>query len=696
MSPRHLLPPGETTAVAARRALVLAPHYDDEVLGCGGLLAQLAAAGARVRVLFLTDGSAAAPEGAAAGASPAEAARAYADRRRAESARALAALGLGPGEGGPGSREQGGDEPPAEHLGLPDGRLAGHLDEAAEGIRRALLEHEPDLLLAPSPLEVTTDHRAAFAALHRVLGAIRPGGAAAPDPLAAVASGLEVLLYEVNHPAYPDLLVDVSGELPRIEAAMACYESQQERYDYLAAGLGLRRYRTLSLPRGGPARDPSGELPGDGAEAESVSAAEGYRRLRAADFASHGPASLVRRLGGVPELLEVREGPPVSVVVRTRDRPGLLAQALESLAAGTYRRVEVVLVNDGGAPPEAPQGFPFPIRRVDFPENRGRAAAANAGVAAASGAWIGFLDDDDLAEPEHLAVLAGAAAGAPAGAGRRAVYSDAAVVAYELAGDADPGVPGGWREVERRLPYSRDFDPDLLILDNYIPFNTLLVERELFAELAGGGDGGPFDPALPFFEDWDFLIRLSRRVPLHHLRQVTCEYRHFRGAGHHALGESPRRRGDFLAVKARVLAKHAELLAPELLARAVDTLRAEAVDLGEEAARLRAEAAGARAEAAAERRSRGRLEERHYRLNGEAVSLRQERERLLGELDGAAAELRRLHGREEELVGAVEEQTEHIGRTYAEIERLNGILRQLQAASLPGLARWWRDQRRKA
>ena len=36
----------------AASALVLAPHFDDEVLGCGGLLAQLAAAGATVRVLF--------------------------------------------------------------------------------------------------------------------------------------------------------------------------------------------------------------------------------------------------------------------------------------------------------------------------------------------------------------------------------------------------------------------------------------------------------------------------------------------------------------------------------------------------------------------------------------------------------------------------------------------------------------------
>lgn len=661
-----LLPPGETSLPRAGKVLVVAPHYDDEVLGCGGLLARLAEAGARVRVLFLTDG---------AGGSPAEAgteeARAWAARRRAESARALEALG----QSGPsGSTE-------AEHLDLPDGRLAAHLEEAADGVRRALLDLEPDLLLVPSPLEVTADHRATFAAVHRLLGALRPGREGASDPLARVAAGLEVLLYEVNHPAYPDLLVDVSRELPRIEAAMACYESQQERHDYLAAGLGLRSFRTLSLPA-------------DTGRTEGPRAAEGYRRLRPEDFATRGPAALIRHLGGVPELLEVEEGPPVSVVVRTRDRPGLLDQALASLADGTYRRVEVVLVNDGGEPPEPPEGYPFPLRRVDFSERRGRAAAANAGVEAATGEWIAFLDDDDLAEPEHLAVLAGAVSGR---SGLRAVYSDAAVVTYELGADAAPGAAGGWQEVERRLPYSRDFDPDLLLLDNYIPFNTVLVERELFQELAAAGDGSPFDPELPIFEDWDLLIRLSRLVPLHHLRRVTCEYRHFRGAGHqHALGERPRERADFLAVKARVLAKHSGLLGPDLLARAVDALRAEAVGLAEAAARAREEAAG-------DRRARERLEERYHRLHGEVTALREERQRLAADLGRTEEELRasgdelgRLQRREEELIGAVEEQTDHIGRTYAEIERLDGVLRELRGSSLPGLVRWWRRERRKA
>jgi LmbE family N-acetylglucosaminyl deacetylase len=641
-----LRPPGITTRITARRALVLAPHYDDEVLGCGGLLAELASGGARVRVVFLSDGGRR-PDGTSTergGDGGEDDETGYSARRREESAAACRALGI--------------DE--RAHLGLPDGALATYVEDLAVALGFEIGAFGPDLVLVPSPLEVTPDHRAAFAALHRVLGRLREGD---DDPLAEAARELVILAYEVNHPAYPDVLVDVSDHLPAIEAAMAAYTSQQEIHDYLAAGIGLRRFRTLSLPGG----------------EEGIAAAEGYRRLRPHDFATRSPADLIRHLGGVPELLEVTEGPTVSVVVRTRDRPALLAEALASLAEGTYRRVEVVLVNDGGAPPEVPHGYPFPVRRVDFEENRGRAAAAQAGVEAATGDWLAFLDDDDLALPEHLAVLASAATGA----GVRAVYSDAAVVTYELAGgeDGEPEGPWGWTEAERRLPYSRDFDPDVLRLDNYIPFNTLLAERSLFHEIG-------FDAELPIFEDWDFLIRLARKTPFHHVRRVTCEYRHFRGAGHHALGERPRDRADFLAVKAKVLAKHASDLTPDALARAVDTLRAESVGQAEAARH-------ARDEAAELRRAHDALADRYHRAHGEAAALREERGRLVAEVARSGEESRRLYQRERELAAHVEEQDAHLGRTYGEIERLNGIVETLRGATLPGIVRWWRENRSK-
>lgn len=624
-----LSPPGWTERVRAASALVLAPHFDDEVLGCGGLLAQLAASGAAVRVLFLTDGGGGVEEIADRAA--------YRDRRREEAGRAVDALGAAG----------------MDVLEIPDGALDRHLEEAVEGIRRAVLTLRPEILLVPSPLEITSDHRAAFAAVHRLLAPLRDPVRPGDEPLL----GLRVLLYEVNHPGFPDLLVDVTAERERIEAAMACYASQEERHPYLSAGLGLRRWRTLSL-------DPGVEL------------AEGYRRLRPDDFTTRSPAQLVRHLGGFPEVSEVREGPLVSVIVRTRDRPELLAEALASLADGEYRRVEVVLVNDGGAPPPVPADYPLPMVRVDLAESRGRAGAAQAGVAAASGAYVAFLDDDDLAAPEHLATLAGLVQAA----GVRVAYTDAAVAVYEL--DATGGGAGGWVCRERRLPYSRDFDPDVLLVDNYIPFNTLLIERALFAQ------AGPFDASLPFFEDWDFLIRLAAITPFHHLARVTCEYRHFRGGVHHVFGERPRERGDFLEVKARVLARHADRLRPDVLARAVDTLRSEVVDERERRASAEREAtyqrgalAATRGELDAVARQRFLWEERFHALNGELEGFRAGHAKL-------TAELQRLYDEERRLRAGLDDQTAHLGRTYAEIERLNRLIRDMEATRAWRLHQW--------
>ena len=117
--------------------------------------------------------------------------------------------------------------------------------------------------------------------------------------------------------------------------------------------------------------------------------------------------------------------PLVSVIVRTRDRPALLAEALASLRAQTLRDFETIVVADGGERPPAELLAPAPgeggLTLVHRAPPHGRARALNAGLDAARGRFVAYLDDDDLFLPDHLATLARFLAGSDA---YRVAYTD--------------------------------------------------------------------------------------------------------------------------------------------------------------------------------------------------------------------------------------------------------------------------------
>ena len=116
--------------------LVVAPHPDDEVIACGGLVARQRSRGATVRVVAVTDGEAAYPSSVSPDG--------LAVRRRGEQVLALEALGV---------------EPRAvRRLGLPDSEVAEHEDELTE----ALVDHAVGfrLIVAPWIHDRHPDHEA--------------------------------------------------------------------------------------------------------------------------------------------------------------------------------------------------------------------------------------------------------------------------------------------------------------------------------------------------------------------------------------------------------------------------------------------------------------------------------------------------------------------------------------------------------
>jgi LmbE family N-acetylglucosaminyl deacetylase len=358
----HKLVPYEAVReIPARSVLALAPHPDDEVLGCGGALARHAAAGVAVRVAVATDG-AFGETGRARGK--------LAERRRAESRAAASILGY----------------PEPEFWGLPDHGLV-YGEPLVQRILDAL--GDADLVYAPALTEMHPDHRAlGMAAVEAVRR--RPG--------------VRIALYEVGVPQRPTLLLDISDLAARKREASRAFASQLERQDYDDHIAALNRFRTYTLPAEVTA-----------AEAYAVVSAE---ELQADPFRLYQPEHQRQRELGFA--LDPRDLPLVSVVVRSIDRPEL-DQTLDSLALQTYPNLEVVVVDAAGRHrPLPPVCGRFPMRLVSAGKSLHRSGAANLGVEHARGELVAFLDDDDLYMPDHLARLVDALRSEP---GRRAAYA---------------------------------------------------------------------------------------------------------------------------------------------------------------------------------------------------------------------------------------------------------------------------------
>lgn len=141
------LPVASFEALIGNRAvLVIAPHPDDESLGCGGLLAWAAANSRRAEVLFLTDGEASHPGSAVVPALQ------LGQIRMREAVDAAAQLGISSNS--------------LSFLHLPDGSLPGMTDagfaKLVEQVRTVLAKLGPCVVSVTAPTDPHGDHQKAY------------------------------------------------------------------------------------------------------------------------------------------------------------------------------------------------------------------------------------------------------------------------------------------------------------------------------------------------------------------------------------------------------------------------------------------------------------------------------------------------------------------------------------------------------
>ncbi len=202
--------PYETSDLSGKNCLVIAPHPDDESIGCGGSILRHTKRGSSVRVIFLSKGEGGDFRGVFG--------EGYVNMRQESAVKALSALGV----------------KDYEFWECKDRRLYQERDSVFKKVKGELDRFNPSLLYVPSPYEAHPDHRAAASAVWQIYQEI----------------AIPVAFYEVLMPLYPDILIDITDEFKIKESAIKCYQTELFYNDYLNKIEGLNRFRTATLPAG--------------------------------------------------------------------------------------------------------------------------------------------------------------------------------------------------------------------------------------------------------------------------------------------------------------------------------------------------------------------------------------------------------------------------------------------------------------
>jgi LmbE family N-acetylglucosaminyl deacetylase len=199
-------------SIKARTALVIAPHPDDEALGCSGTLELLKGAGTDLTVIFLTNGE------KLHGDASAEIARA----RQTEAVRSAGLLGCNE----------------TVFLDFPDGEVGKHIEEISRRLSEMITEKKPDVIFAPSPIDYHADH---IAAAHIGL------------KLFDTSHSFKLAFYEVYSTLRFNCLVDITGAAEFKKQAILNYRTSLYGKPelYVDAALGLNAHRSMFVQKEG-------------------------------------------------------------------------------------------------------------------------------------------------------------------------------------------------------------------------------------------------------------------------------------------------------------------------------------------------------------------------------------------------------------------------------------------------------------
>lgn len=233
--------------------------------------------------------------------------------------------------------------------------------------------------------------------------------------------------------------------------------------------------------------------------------------------------------------------PMVSIVVPVYNRAGEIGDCLEALLAQNYpsQRLEVIVVDDGSADGTAEVVSRYPFKLIKQPQNQGQSAARNAGVLAARGEIVAFIDSDCIADPDWLGELV-------------PYFQDprVALVGGYVDSFFRESLLDRYEEVQSPLNLGREVAfGTSAASDFYVPTCNVLIRKNVYLQVGG------LDEGLRLGEDVDLCWRLKETgCRLLYVPQGKVRHKH-----RNRLWEILCRRFDYGTSEGFLFSRHAQV-----------------------------------------------------------------------------------------------------------------------------------------
>lgn len=200
----------------------------------------------------------------------------------------------------------------------------------------------------------------------------------------------------------------------------------------------------------------------------------------------------------------------VSAIITTHNRKELLNRAIQSVEQQTYKRIELIVVDDASTDGTdvVCENRPFTYIRISQQESKGGNYARNVGIKAAKGEYCAFLDDDDYWMPDKIEKqvnLINQMDCELVHCGRRLENVKDGQLSYQ---DKNP-----------RQSHYGDMRKKIFLTICTTTSSCILCKRSALLDI------GLFDENINYWQDYELTIRLAQRKPFYFVNEPLTVYR---------------------------------------------------------------------------------------------------------------------------------------------------------------------------